>query len=107
MGKAFAETETVEKGFRDMNITAATVAAAVKVPAVITAVEAVTDVVTMTPVTPTKNNSLPPLRLTLRKKLSPVLDEVLASVNHLTAVSPNSCAAPADSAEGSLQARRR
>jgi len=39
------------------------------------------DAVTMTPVTPTKN--LPPLRLTLRKKLSPVLDEVLASVSQL------------------------
>jgi len=48
----------------------------------VTVVQAVMeDAVTMTPVTPTKN--LPPLRLTLRKKLSPVLDEVLASVSQL------------------------
>ena len=79
----FAVTDTVEKGLRDMSIgrgrdhrdgggssSAVTVVQAV-----------MEDAVTMTPVTPTKN--LPPLKLTLRKKLSPVLDEVLASVSQL------------------------
>ena len=69
MNRATAVTTTaavaVTKGIRDMKI--------------VSAVEAMEDAVTRTPVTPTKR-CLPPLKLTLRKKLSPVLDEVLASV---------------------------
>lgn len=95
----FGETDTVAKGIRDMKIAA---------------VEAVTDSVTMTPVTPTKN-SLPPLKLTLRKKLSPVLDEVLASVSNLpvsasaapAAVNSQQQQQPAQVSAGGRRRRRR
>jgi len=77
--KMFAVTDTVEKGLRDMNIGRGRDRDGSSAVTVVQAV--MEDAVTMTPVTPTKN--LPPLRLTLRKKLSPVLDEVLASVSQL------------------------
>ena len=82
----FAVTDTVEKGRRDMNIGRGRDqdggGGSSHGTAAVTVVQAVMeDAVTMTPVTPTKN--LPPLKLTLRKKLSPVLDEVLASVSQL------------------------
>ena len=75
----FAVTDTVEKGLRDMNIGRGRDRDGSSAVTVVQAV--MEDAVTMTPVTPTKN--LPPLKLTLRKKLSPVLDEVLASVSQL------------------------
>ena len=77
----FAVTETVEKGLRDMNIGRGRDRDGGSSSAVTVVQAVMEDAVTMTPVTPTKN--LPPLKLTLRKKLSPVLDEVLASVSQL------------------------